>query len=267
MKIIDRVVHLLEILGETPEGLTLTDAASSAELSVSTAHRILASLGDHRFVYQGADRRYRIGPEVARLAAGFQRQSPLVRIARPYLDSLRTKLNESVFLSERINDDVVCVATAEAPRLLTLFMQLSERAPYHAGASARAVLAYCAPAVQEDLLRRENRAQYTDKTRTGLGPALAALEETRKNGFALCEGELEIGVTALAVPVSQGRGEPLGAITVVAPSDRLDRPVRQQVAEELKLAAEEIAGRLGADSGLDGSGLDGTSAASGGARR
>lgn len=247
MQLTDRVVRLLNVLADSPSGLQLTEIAARLELSPSTAHRLLGALAPHKFVYQGADRRYRIGPGIVRLAQAFQRQNPVLAVSRPVLDRVSQELQESVFLSELIGNDVVCVATAEASRLLTFYMRISERTPYHAGASARAILAFSPPEQIAERLAAEPLTAFTERTPTTIDDAIHALEGVRERGYATCDEEMEIGVVALAAPIFDAFGCPTAALTVVAPADRLAPAVRTRPVEVLRQASAEISRGLGFD--------------------
>ena len=247
MRLIDRAVQVLNALADSPMGLALTELSAQLDLPVGSTHRVLASLMPSRFVYQGDDRRYRIGPGIVRLAQAFQHQGVLLEVSKPLMDDTSRELRESVFLSELIGEDVVCVATAEAPRLLTFYMRISERTPYHAGASARAILAYCADEVITSRLAAENMVAFTNRTPTTMAVAMAKLDAARRDGFAVCDEEMEIGVTAIGVPIFDADRHPVAALTVVAPSDRLHSDLRGRIVAKLQAAAREISAGLGCE--------------------
>ena len=233
------------MLADSPSGLQLTEIATRLELAPSTLHRILGALSPHKLVYQGADRRYRIGPGIVHLAQAFQRQNPVVAVSRPVLDRVSHELEESVFLSELIGNDVVCVATAEAPRLLTYYMRISARTPYHASASARAILAFLPPERIAERLATEPLTGFTDRTPTTIDAIMRVLTDVRECGYATCDEEMEIGVVALAAPIFDGFGQPTAALTVVAPADRLPSTTRARPVEVLLHGAAEISRGLG----------------------
>ena len=190
MRLVSRTIDVLRLLAQTPDGVGVTKLAEQLGESPSTVHRLLAALLEHDYVAQTDDRRYRLGVGVLGLAHAFQRQDRLVSMARPHLSKLATQTRESVFLAERIGDDVVCVASAESPRLVSFFLRLGQRTPYHAAASARAILAFQEPAEQRRLLEAEGFVPFTDKTpvkssrrRLGAGPdACAWVRGLRRGG-------------------------------------------------------------------------------------
>lgn len=71
MQTIGRVVAVLERLGESPAGLTLSEVARATGLPAATCHRMLFALEEAAFVARAPDgRRWQLGPAIGRLANG-----------------------------------------------------------------------------------------------------------------------------------------------------------------------------------------------------
>ena len=223
----------------------MTRLAQQLGESPSSIHRLLTALVEHDYVARDEDRRYRLGVGVLKLANAFQHQNRLVMITKPYLTRLSAETRESVFLSELIGHEVICVANAESPGFVAVYMRLGQRAPYHAAASARAVLAYRAEAEQAWLLQAERLDAYTQRTPRTVAEAGAALEETRARGYAICDEELEVGLTAISVPVVGSKGDVAASLSLVAPQDRLSRAARLQTARSLAEVSHAISTELG----------------------
>ena len=124
-------------------------------------------------------------------------------------------------------------------------MRLGQRTPYHAAASARAILAFQEPAEQRRLLEGEPFEPFTDKTPSNLHDAGAALALTRARGYAVCDEEMEVGVAAVSVPVVGIDGVIDASLTLVAPYDRLAPSARYAAACVLAEASLAIANDLG----------------------
>jgi IclR family acetate operon transcriptional repressor len=168
-----------------------------------------------------------------------------VTIAAPHLAELVALTRESVFLSERIGDDVICVASAESPRPLSFYMRLGQRTPYHAAASARAILAFRPSSERLRLLEAEDLEMFTARTPSSVTAVMRALEATRSSGYAVCDEELEVGVTAVSVPVASATGDIDASLTLVAPQDRRCGSSRLDAAERLARAGRSISADLG----------------------
>ena len=245
MRSVTRLVQLLEVLTDEPDGLGVVELAGRLGQPPSSIHRLLTALAEHRLVAQDdGTRRYRTGPALLRYAQAFLHRDALSSVAGPYLSQLRDATRESVFLTELIRDDAVCVASAESPRPLRFFMRIGQRMPYHAAASARAILAFQPDLVIDRLLAAERMTPFTEATPVTVRAAMVDLERVRLNGFAVCDEEMEVGVTAVSAPIRDGSGRVGASITVVGPHHRLLAARSASVAAVIG-AAEQIAHALG----------------------
>ena len=246
VKVVDRTLQLLEALSADGSGAGVTRLAEELGDAPSTVHRLLAVLGRHRLVVQDPDsKRYRLGPGVLPLAESYLRHNTLIPVAQPHLADLRSRTLESVFLTEYVNGDAICVATAESPRQLRFFMHVGQRMPYHAAASARAILAFRPREEAEDHLRKEALERFTSMTPTTISEAMAELDKVRRDGFAACDQEMEDDVTALSVPIRNAIGATVASLSIVAPEQRLAGDRRDAAVRLLRDEAEAISAALG----------------------
>jgi DNA-binding IclR family transcriptional regulator len=245
VRLVSRTIEVLSALADAPDGLGVTRLAHQLGESPSSVHRLLTALAAHDYVSQDPQKRYRLGIGVLGLAHAFQRQDTLVALAKPHLTRLVASTRESVFLSELIGDDVVCVASAESPRMLSFYMRIGQRTPYHAAASARAIIAFKPAPEQLRLMRAERIERFTDRTPTSVAEGLAVVREARAKGYAVCDEEMEVGVRAVSVPIADADGEVVASLTVVAPQDRLSGSAEVHAARTLAQASRAISFALG----------------------
>jgi IclR family acetate operon transcriptional repressor len=246
LKLVERTAQTLEILAAQPDGAGVVRVAELLGEPVSTVHRLLGALASRGFVYKEAStRRYFLGSAILKPSHAYQQHDLLAIVARRHIAALSARTMESVFFSELIGDDVICVSSAESPRPLSFYMRPGQRTPYHAGSSARAVLAFRPIDEQLRLLRAEKFERYTHLTLTSVDEALAELRRTRERGYAVCDQEMEAGVTAIAAPVRNAIGEVAASITLVATQHRLAGEARQEAVGFLQATATQIAVEVG----------------------
>ena len=95
-----RALRLLTVVSRADDGLTLTEAAQRAELPVSSAHRLLSTLQQERFVRFDQERtRWFVGVAAFVAGSGFLRSRDLVTVARPYMRLLMEDSGETVSLA------------------------------------------------------------------------------------------------------------------------------------------------------------------------
>ncbi|MBI2756246.1 MAG: IclR family transcriptional regulator [Chloroflexi bacterium] len=246
LRIVERALDVLDALAEQPQSTGVIRLGEQLGLPGSSLHRLLGVLVEHGLATQDADtRRYRLGPRVMQLSQAYRRQNTLEAVAQPHLQDLRDGAQETVFLTQLVRHEAVCIATAESPRPLQFFMRPGQTMPYHAAASARVILAYRPAGEAERLLRGEPLDRYTSATRASIEELLADLPSIRAQGWAVCDEEMEVGVAALSAPIHDGEAEVTASVTIVAPAERL-APARRPAMLKLLLAcASAISADLG----------------------
>lgn len=224
LQTVDRAVAVLQLLGGNgPAGLRLVDVQGRLKLSKPTAHRLLASLASHGFVEQdAATRRYRLGARLAILAWSVpQRRPDIGRIAAAATHRLAQQSGDTVFLMACDGAESVCVGreTGSFP-IKALTIDIGTRRPLGVGAGGIAVLA----SMPVDEARR-----MLNSVASGLAafPLTSAdvihrsVEQARRNGYAVSDGQVATGVRAIAVALRDTRGLPVGSIGIASIRTRM----------------------------------------------
>lgn len=246
MRSVERILVLLQELAASGSSLALSELSTRLALPPSTLHRMLATLARHGFVVQDSlTRRYRLGPAVLQLGDHYVRQLDLNGLAGPEMRRLSALTGETVFLTVFEGGACICVDTAESPRPLRFFMRVGQRMPFHSAASAKAILAFRDAAEIDEALAHERYERFTPSTPRDAAAVRRDLEQIRAQGYAVCDEDMEIGVTALAAPIRDARGQVIASVTLVAPAERLAVERRAEPLRQLLATAAAISERLG----------------------
>jgi DNA-binding IclR family transcriptional regulator len=241
----DRALEILAMF--TDEQLTVTGAFVAAGLGVarSTAYRYLQSLVSGQFLEE-APGGYRLGLRVFELARLARKTFGLSEIAAPIIEGLAQEVGETVMLTRRAGDLVVCLDRAESPRSrVRLSYERGSVFPLNAGASATVLLAWNDPAEVRTLLSRVPLKRFTDATLTEAGALLERMERIRAEGYAVARSEVDPGVVGVAAPIWGSReGEVIAAISVVGLESRIPPKTERAVVAKVRLAAARISERL-----------------------
>ena len=137
---LDRGLRILEAIGESADGLTVTELAQTMGIGRTVVYRLVVTLEQHGFLRRAADGRCRLG--FALLAMGRQIQ-PLVRdVAMPALRLLADAVSATAHLTIVDGGDALAAVVVEPTRSdLHVAYRLGARQPLHANAGGRAVLA------------------------------------------------------------------------------------------------------------------------------
>ncbi|WP_404900540.1 IclR family transcriptional regulator [Priestia filamentosa] len=217
VQVISRAAKIMRTLREHPKGLSLSQIAKEVNLARSTVQRIINSLEEERFVeIASASGGYKLGPELAILAAGFN--IDLREEIRPLIKQLSEKINETVDLSILSNGRVLFVDQIIATHPLQATSQPGASFPLHCTANGKAILAALSIKEIENLLPL-NLESYTQNTLKRREDLLKELEIIKREGIAFSREEHLIGICAVGAVIKDPIGN-LYSISIPLPSTR-----------------------------------------------
>ncbi|WP_033295486.1 IclR family transcriptional regulator [Amycolatopsis jejuensis] len=228
--------QLLEHMTAAGGELGLSQLATESGVPTATIHRMLQTLAQFGYVRQEpATRQYTLGPELIHLGGSAGRL--LGSWARPALDRLVRETGETASLAVLDGAEIVYLAQVPSPHTLRMLTELGRRVPAHCTAAGKALLSLLSDMEVASLFDRHPPEPMTARTLADPAAVLAHLASVRAQGFAVEDGEQEIGVRAFAVAVDLDR--PM-AVTVSGPESRMSLvdvtrhiPLMRSVAAEL----------------------------------
>lgn len=242
VRTIERAASLLRVLAaQGTEGGRLTDIAGKAALGKGTAHRLLSALVDVGFAVRNPfSHRYHLGFEIVRLGQSARRHD-MVDLARPSLATIAGKLGDTVFASIREGLDSVCIDRHVGTfPIRTLTLEIGDRRPLGVGAGSLALLS-ALPEAERHRVVEANAGRLADYPNFTTDDLHRQAGEAVQAGHAVNPGRIVRGMCAVGVPVPDGRGGVLGALSVAAIEDRMEADRVATIVELLKEHAGVIA--------------------------
>jgi IclR family transcriptional regulator, acetate operon repressor len=240
---VDNALRLLSLFRTTP-GLRVKDAADALGVASGTAHRLLAMLVYRGYVAQDPlTKLYRPGAMLLSIGLQAAQRSDRRAVARPYLEELNGRLDETIQLATLEGEEVLFLDAVESSKALRVTSRAGTLRPAHCTSVGKALLAELPRERVLELYPDEELPRATLSSITSRTQLLVELEGIRERGFATNFGELEEGVGSVAAVVRNGNGHAVAAIGAGVPLSRLD-DVRIQ---ELTAAVRDAATRLGAE--------------------
>ncbi len=242
MRAVSRLFQILDALAEaSAEGLGLLELGRRVALADPTLLRFLGSLQELGLVRTDERGRYRLTEQFKRYTGGAAQD---VRLAsRDVMQRLTAALQEDVQVATLDADSAVCIETLKSSHLLQVAFNTGFRAPIHASAMGKVLLAHMPEAARRDLIARTSLRAFTQRTITDRRALERDLEETRRRGFAIDDQELEIGINCIAAPIFQD-GLIVASLSLTVPSHRKGMDEILSCAPQIVSAAREISGRL-----------------------
>ncbi|HUI98217.1 MAG TPA: IclR family transcriptional regulator [Xanthobacteraceae bacterium] len=248
-----RAFAILEAVARHRDGIGLADLTRIVGLHNSTTFHLAKTLVSLGYLRQEKEsKRYRVGRPLFALAASALDEIEMVNLATPVLEELSRETGESSHFAVRMGDAVVVIARTGGPGAFQLADRVGVVRPAHCTALGKVILA----ALSDDQLRRFlDRAELTpstDKSITDPRALMREVAEVRRAGIAYDEGEFNLEVRCVAVPVRDFTGQIAGALGTSGPIWRQAGRAQSVKAKALQAAASRLSAAFGARNGVAG---------------
>lgn len=235
VRAVERALDILMCFTQNSE-LGLTEIAGMIGLHKSTVHRLMTTLEEKAFVVRdAATEKYRLGIKVWELSTHLSQSDDPAVLLLPAMERLRDRLGETVSLYLRDGKDRLRIQAVQSNQAIRRVAQVGARLPLTVGASSKVLVAFAAPADQEELLSDPDWAELVKG-----GSYVRQLQDIRERGYATSIEEREPGAAAVAVPIVNRNGNVAAALSVSGPVSRLSSETLNEFAPVLIEAAREM---------------------------
>jgi len=240
---VERALSLLESLADLGQEAGVSDLRGATGLPFGTIHRLLGTLVKHGYARQNPENhKYTLGPRLLRLGDVAGRHFGVW--VRPFLAELMELSGESANLVMLDGDNAVYIAQEPSRKHnVRMFTEVGRRVLPHSTAVGKVLLAFRPRPAVEALLDRTGLPPRTPRTIVDRDQFLDELDLVAQQGYAVDDGEEEIGVRCLAVPVF-GVGGGVAAISVSAPDGRLRRDDYERLLPHMMRISAAMTGSL-----------------------
>lgn len=241
-----RGIHIVDAIAARPRGLRFTELLDETLLPKGTLHRLLQALVEERLlVFDERDQVYRLAPRIFQWAHKVWDEFDLRGAAEPELERLRDMTGEAVRLGVLDASSVLYIDQREASQPLRLNNGVGARAAAHASGIGKAILAHLSLEKRHTLLSDVSLQQLTPNTIIDVAELMPQLDLIKARGYAISVDEQNSGISSVAAPVLNHRGEPIGAIGIIGPSFRLPEERLHALGRDVIEAARRTSGNFG----------------------
>lgn len=241
-----RLLRLVTAAGDT--GATAQELARSADLSRSTAHRLLSALRAEGLVDRDdATSRWMPGPELFLMGSVAAARYDVTALARDIVRSLAVKTEESAFLSVRRADETVCLLREEGSFPIRSFV-LSEgvRFPLGVASAGLAILSFLPDHDVDAYLERHPDLSQRWGRPHGVAPLRRRLAETKERGYAVNPGLIVEGSWGMGAAVFDRHGRPEWALSLTGVEFRFGPDRTAELGRALMAHAHQLSSRIAA---------------------
>lgn len=242
---VTKAFRIVELLAAKPNGgLSLAELSLQLGMPKSTTHRYLATLIALGLTERDGADRFRLGTKVVELAGSFLANSDLRTEGNAILDELAAKTGETVHLAVPSGGEVVYIAKVESIHALRMYSHIGARLPMHSTSLGKAIMAHL-PAERIDEILLTPMTARTPRTITSPRELTLELEHIRQQGFAIDDEENETGVCCVGAAVLDYMADPVAAVSISGPNNRMSRERCVTLGPMVRDAAMSVSRRMG----------------------
>ncbi|MDR3537603.1 MAG: IclR family transcriptional regulator [Acetobacteraceae bacterium] len=248
MQALVRALALLNRISEaTDGGATLTELAEQVGLPLSTAHRLLTTLEQERYVrFDHEGRHWSIGPQAFLTGCTFTKTRSFVGLSRPHMRHLMEESSETVNLAIEDQGEAIYLAQVECRQMMRTFARPGTRVPLHCSAVGKAIMSGMSDRALSKILQLHGMPRLTVKTITSPAVLRSDLERARTLGYAVDDEEHAVGLRCIAAPIFDETGDLVAAVSVSGPMARISDEQVVQLGTLALQTARRISAEMGA---------------------
>jgi len=244
---LDRVVAILDLLGESDNCLSLAEICQSMQLHKSTAHRALMALERTGLIERTHAHRFRLGLKLYDMGNRAVEQIDLRTRVHPHLRKLALRVGETVHLGVLHKTRVVYVDKIEPiNRRVCISSRTGTSNPVFSTSLGKAILAFLPSDEATEIISNIQFTCFTSKTLSSQEELLNALVRVRRRGYAIDDEEMEIGTRCVGAPIFDANRRAIAALSVSGSTTRLAAHCVPGIAEHVIRCGHEISMALGA---------------------
>ncbi|WP_439357106.1 IclR family transcriptional regulator [Bradyrhizobium sp. DASA03007] len=223
--------------------LTLSEIAARADLDRGTAFRLIQTLIELGYLQAvPQSRRFRLGVACLDLGYTVLSHGSLRQIVEPLLRDLVPDVGDAASLGILDGGDVVYLARVGAGLdRHKMDRRPGTRIPAYSAALGHVMLAHLARDEQIARLESRPRVKLSERTLTDLDALLARLDQVKKKGHAVSDGENAYGLRTLAAPIFDAQGLVIAGLSVTIDAVRMEMPAfRDQALPRLMQLTRQV---------------------------
>lgn len=231
----ERLIQLLEVIAGAAKPVSINNLVEVTGFPRASVYRNIATLSECGFVEETeAGSRYVLGMRFVRIALTGKSDTHVINAVSSVMQKVVKDLGEATFLARfrggRV--DLIHIEIPTDPLVSYIYPGMGVR-PVHACSSAKVIAAFIHPDMRKELLSA-TPIQFTSRTLIDPERIEREITQVQQDGYAVCDGEIDEGVTSIAVPVSIDRLGSIFSIGIVGPTHRVNDIIQDRILPVLR---------------------------------
>lgn len=243
MSSLARGLAVIRAFSQQRRTLTIAQLSHRTAIPRAAVRRCLYTLAKLGYVGSEDGKTYALRPRILALGHAYLSSTPLATAVQPLLDQISDDLHESSSMAVLEGDEILYIARSSTKtRLMSIDLGLGSRLPAYCTSMGRVLLADLPQPQLDQYLGRVSLTRLTHRTVSTAAELKRVLAEVRRDGHAIVDQELEIGLRSIAVPVRDAAGRCVAAINIGTQSARVSvAEMQARFLARLQAAAGELA--------------------------
>lgn len=218
---VGKALDLLELVAQSPDPMRFSDIQSQSPHPKATLHRLLQTLvSQGMLAYDHDGHTYTLGLRLVQLAHRAWSQSSLAPHARPLVDKLARRTQETVHLAQMVSGQVLYIDKRNARDPVEMFSQAGKVGPGYCTGVGKAIMAFQPEPERALSVAQQSYHLFTGATLVDANALEKELEVIRREGVAFDREEHEPGIICIAAPILSEGGAVLGALSITTTTAR-----------------------------------------------
>jgi IclR family KDG regulon transcriptional repressor len=244
--VLHHIVAILDCFSADHPELGVREVARMAEVSSSTAGRLMAEMKQIGILQQNSSTRgYSLGSKLLAWSGVYMDTLDLRSVALPYMEDLRRTTSETVTLYLLEGNERLCVERMESRHDVRMVSRVGQRLALYAGSAGKAILAFLTDEQLNLILNSSDLKAFTPNTIIDPVRLRSELKKIRQQGYSVSHGEWRLEASGVAAPILRKGGEVVGALSISGPSSRFTSAKIQEYAVQIVTAAGQISRYFG----------------------
>jgi len=239
-------ILVLEYLAKVDHPQNLSMISKALGMNKSTVYRLLSTLEESYYVSQNeTTKQYSLGARVSWLSSRFLEKNEICSVARPYLETLSQKINETIHLGILEHSGVTYIDKINGREAVIMASRIGGRTAVHCTALGKALLAFQPESKWREYVEQNGLPARTENTITDPDQFYKELAKIRELGISIDNIENEEGIRCVASPIFDASNNVVAAVSVSSWIINMTMERVQQIVPLLQSTTAEISAHLG----------------------
>ena len=247
IQVLERAFSIMDALLQADRPLSLEALMTRTGMAKSTTFRIVSNLARYGYLTE-TDAGYWLGLKMISFGQAVEKNLDVRTIAAPYLKALRDQTNETAYLAMLTNEwSVLYLDKCESRQPVGVNLHSAGMTiEMYCTGLGKTLVAHQPEAEIRRWLQAHEMPRRTANTITDPDAFLAELEAIRQRGYGIDNGERNLSIRCIAVPIRNAAGNVIAALSVAGPTERMPNPLIGCDMAHLALdTAEQISASMG----------------------